>query len=203
MGFRRVKSTQKNNTSKSRKEKRPAPGSYEISSCIGNIYHPIYHKAPACLIAPKIEQIPVPFLLQSPSFIEQETEKKDKNVHVQSKVIEEEIISIQTDDLKQNDDKLEITAFELIEKKIKTEPKQNMHQKEKARKPKLASLRKPIQNKVMSNGREIWPRVEETPGPGAYNPKFQQVLKSKPRYSVPLAKYRPDINYFNGPFSVF
>lgn len=205
MGFRRVNSTQKNNSAKARKEKRPAPGTYEITSCIGNINHPIYHKAPACLIAPKIEVISVPLLMQSPSVVEKE--KKDKDVHKTAVVEEEkeknEPIDQIEDALKEDEDKLEIVDYELIEKRAKAEQKQKIQQIQRTRSLKLASLKKPIENKTTSNGRDIWPHVEETPGPGAYNPKFQQVLKSKPRYSVPLAKYRPNINYLNGPFSVF
>lgn len=51
-------------------------------------------------------------------------------------------------------------------------------------------------------GTELWPQVEKTPGPGAYDhSKFKSVSKSRPNYTLPQARLQLNSSYPIGPYA--
>lgn len=61
-----------------------------------------------------------------------------------------------------------------------------------------------IRLKFRQHGTILWPKVEKTPGPGAYNAeKFKYVQKSNPKFSLPHARLQLNNNHTIGPFAAF
>lgn len=59
-----------------------------------------------------------------------------------------------------------------------------------------------IKFQFRNNGTQLWPKVEKTPGPGAYDHnKFQNVSRNRPKFSLSHARYNLNNNYNVGPFA--
>ena len=53
-----------------------------------------------------------------------------------------------------------------------------------------------------NKGTQLWPNVEKTPGPGAYDHnKFSAVNKNRPKFSLSHARLYYNSNYNVGPFA--
>ncbi len=66
----------------------------------------------------------------------------------------------------------------------------------------ISSRAPKIQFQFRNNGTQLWPKVEKTPGPGAYDHnKFKSVSRNRPKFSLSHARYNLNSNYKVGPFA--